>query len=210
MIIKFAPFLASWVIRILSVTMRLEEKYPERVQRYWDENKNIIIAFWHGRLLMIPCVYRGKGVKILISRHGDGELIARTMERMGYDAIRGSTKKGGVAALRNMVRAYQGGYDIAISPDGPRGPRYRVQDGLIELARLSGAPILPLSFGASKKKILKSWDAFLFPFPFSRGIFFWGEPIYVENRKDTDYFQEKKLEVERALGKITEYVDNYY
>ena len=101
-------------------------------------------------------------------------------------------------------------YDIGITPDGPQGPRYKVQNGVIELSRLSGAPILPISFGASKKKILKSWDAFIIPYPFSKGVFLWGEPIYVEDRKEPDYLEQKRLELERRLNEITEFVDNYF
>jgi hypothetical protein len=209
-LLRLGPFLASWVIRALSFTISFKELHPERIQRYWDRDKNVIIVFWHGRLLMSCNVYQGKGIKNLISQHGDGEIIVRSMERMRFGAIRGSTTRGGSVALRNMVKALKNGFDIGITPDGPKGPRYKVQRGIIELARLSGAPIFPLSFGSSRKKVFKSWDAFIFPYPFSRGVFFWGEPVYVEDRKDRDYLEEKRRAVEKELNEGLEFVDNYF
>ncbi len=207
---EIISFLIILVLRTISRSMTLTELHPERVQNFWESNKNVILSLWHGRLFMIPNIYRGKGIKILISRHGDGDVIARAIQGLGFGAIRGSTTRGGFSALRNLLKAANNGYDIAITPDGPRGPRQKLQGGIIQLARLSGAPILPISFGASRKKILKSWDSFLFPIPFSRGVFLWGEPIYVDNRKDAAYLEEKRLEVENKMNEITETVDNYF
>ena len=107
--------------------------------------------------------------------------------------------------MREMVRASRE-YDIGITPDGPRGPKYVVQEGVIALARLTGVPILPLTFGSSKKKVFASWDAFNLPYPFSRGVFVWGEPIYV--RKEDD-MEEKRKELELKLREMTDFVDEY-
>ena len=109
-----------------------------------------------------------------------------------------------------MVRAIKNGSDMAIVPDGPRGPRHRLQLGVIELARRTGNPILPLTFSASKKKIFKTWDRFLLPYPFSKGVFVWGEPIYVDRDGERDYLEEMRLLVERRLNELTEEADRYF
>jgi len=148
------PALGYALMRALAATLRLRTIYPERADARWGENKNIIMAFWHGRQLMIPFAYRGAGVKILISEHRDGELIARMLRWFGFGAARGSTTRGGSRALRELVRAGRAGADLAVTPDGPRGPRCRAQGGVVELAKLTGVPILPITFAASKKNSL--------------------------------------------------------
>jgi lysophospholipid acyltransferase (LPLAT)-like uncharacterized protein len=105
---------------------------------------------------MLPLAYRGQAVNILISRHRDGELIHRVMARFGYKAVRGSTTRGGGVAFRRMVALGRSGEDLAITPDGPRGPRQVVKDGVIHLAKATGLPIIPVTFSCSKKKSLQA------------------------------------------------------
>jgi lysophospholipid acyltransferase (LPLAT)-like uncharacterized protein len=209
LILAIVPPLAYWVITLLSWSMRIEvvngQVHDERRKR----GEPAIGAFWHGRLLMMPTGYRGN-VSILISLHQDGELISRTVKYFGFRSIRGSTTRGGFSAMREMLKAYREGYDIAITPDGPRGPRYRVQSGVIELARRTGMAIIPLTFSASRKKMFRSWDRFLFPYPFSRGVFIWGEPLFVPRQMDRDIFERKRLLLERRLRKITDRADRYF
>jgi len=112
--------------------------------------------------------------------------------------------------MREMLRAYQDRYDIGITPDGPRGPRYRVQNGIIELARRTGMSIIPLTFNASRKKIFRSWDRFLLPYPFSRGVFIWGKPLFVPRHLDGDAREQKRLLLERRLREITDQADRYF
>jgi len=200
-----APPLARVIIRFLSLTMRIETLHEERVRPFWEEDKRMILTFWHGRLLMIPVCYHGKGIKILISQHQDGELIARTMKLFGYGTIRGSSTRGGASAMRKMLKACRE-WDIAITPDGPRGPRHEVREGTIILAKLAGVPIVPVTFGSSRKKVFSSWDRFNLPCPFSRGAFLWGEPLHVERDADVE---EKRQELERQMRKMTDSVDKY-
>jgi lysophospholipid acyltransferase (LPLAT)-like uncharacterized protein len=152
---RLIPCLGYWVIRGLRRTMRIEVVNSEAPDLFLKENKNVIIAFWHGQQLMMPFVYRGKGASILISRHRDGELIARTVARFGLRAARGSTTRGGASGLKQLIRSARAGDDLAVTPDGPRGPRHVVQLGAVELAKLTQQPILPLAFGASKKKFFR-------------------------------------------------------
>lgn len=157
---RLLPWLGYWVIRGLRATMRIEVVNAEAPAAFWRNGKNCIIAFWHGRQLMMPFAYKGKSASILISRHRDGELIARAVGYFGFRAARGSTTRGGAAALKQLIRSARTGDDLAVTPDGPRGPRHVVQLGVLELAKLTELPILPLAFGASKKKIFRAGMVF--------------------------------------------------
>ena len=210
LILTILPSLAYWIIKFLSWSMRIEVINGHLHDELRKRGEPAIGAFWHGRLLMMPTGYRGKRVTILISLHHDGELISRTIKCFGFRSIRGSTTRGGFSAMREMLRAFEEGYDIAITPDGPRGPRYRVQNGIIELARRSGMAIIPLTFSASRKKIFSSWDRFLLPYPFSRGVFIWGEPLLVPRQMDGHTFKRKRLLLERRLREITDRADRHF
>ncbi|MBI3608024.1 MAG: DUF374 domain-containing protein [Nitrospirae bacterium] len=149
---RWVPSVIAALIRGVGRTMRLETVNAEAIMARWRRGEASIIAFWHGRQLMLPLAYHGSGLTILISRHRDGELISRAMVAFGFSAARGSTTRGGAVGLRALVDAGRKGRDVAVTPDGPRGPREVVQPGVIQLARLTGLPIVPLAFGASKKK----------------------------------------------------------
>ena len=210
LISAIVPLLAYWVIRLLSWNIRIERINGQVQDDYLRKGKPFIIAFWHGRLLMIPNAYRGKRAAALISLHQDGELISRTMNYFGFRSIRGSTTRGGFSAMREMLKASEEGYVIGITPDGPKGPRYRVQTGIIELAKRTGMAIIPVTFNASRKKIFRSWDRFLLPYPFSQGIFIWGEPLHVPRQMDDNVFEKKRLLLERRLREITDRADLYF
>ncbi|HEX6861898.1 MAG TPA: lysophospholipid acyltransferase family protein [Thermoanaerobaculia bacterium] len=147
-------------------------------------NERFILAFWHRHLLLMPYSYRGKGISVLVSQSKDGELIARTVARLGIDSSRGSSSRGGVAGMRTLLRKAGEGWDIAFTPDGPRGPASEVQPGVILAAAATGFPIQPVALAATKAKRLNSWDRFLIPLPFSCVHFVYGEPLAVERRGD--------------------------
>lgn len=210
LILAIVPSLAYCIIKLLSWSMRIKVVNGHILDEYRRRGKPAIGAFWHGRLLMMPTGYRGNKLTILISLHQDGELISRTANYFGFKSIRGSTTRGGFSAMREMLKASREGYDIAITPDGPRGPRYHVQNGIIELARRTGMAIIPLTFSSSRKKLFRSWDRFLFPYPFSRGVFIWGEPVFVPRQMDGSEFEVKRLLLERRLKGITDRADRYF
>ena len=209
-LLRFGPGVAFFLIKFLQWTMSIEEVNGERVRGFWEQGRNSIGAFWHGRLLMAPVVYGGRGLKILTSRHRDGELITRTVRHFGLETVRGSSTRGGIAGIKGLVRALQKGYDVAIAPDGPRGPRCKVQPGVIQLAKLSGCPIFPFTFSATPRKVLHTWDRFIIPLPFSRGVFVWGEPIWVDRAEGEEEMKQKALLLERKLLEITELADRYF
>jgi lysophospholipid acyltransferase (LPLAT)-like uncharacterized protein len=190
--------------------MRFEEIHPEIPKEFWDKGVPAIGAFWHGRLLMMPVVYRGKKLSFLVSPHRDGQVIGKALKHFGFHPILGSTTRKGFSGFKNMIRGLKNGSDVVVVPDGPRGPHQKAQIGLIELSRLTGRPIVPLTFSASRKILLNSWDRFLLPYPFSRGIFIWGEPIYIDKNGDRDYLEEKRQLLEKRLNEMTEEADHYF
>jgi lysophospholipid acyltransferase (LPLAT)-like uncharacterized protein len=204
------PWLVYWTTKILGWTVRIEVIYPEIPKSFWERGIPFIIAFWHGRLLMMRHMYYGKKVSFLVSAHRDGQVIGKAGKLLGYHSIMGSTTRKGLSGFKNMIKAIQNGSDVMIIPDGPRGPRYKAQLGVIELSRLTEKPIVPVTFGASKKIVLNSWDRFLLPFPFSRGVFIWGEPIHVDPNGDRTYLETERLLLENCLIELTERADHYF
>jgi lysophospholipid acyltransferase (LPLAT)-like uncharacterized protein len=138
------PHLAALWIRLTRATTRIVYKNRGVVESLSSRRRPFILAFWHGRLFLMPYAYPGSRIAILISEHRDGELISRTMERFGFVTAR-------AAGLREILRRMKEGFDAAFTPDGPRGPREVVQMGVIAAARLSGAPIVPVAYSCSKK-----------------------------------------------------------
>ena len=191
-------------------TSRWETRNAEAVHALWDSGTPFIIAFWHGRLFMMPHIWRQNvPIDLLISHHRDGEILARTVGHFGFDTIRGSTSKGGGSALREILRALQSGTSIGFTPDGPRGPRMRASEGIISIAKLAGVPIVPSSYAVSRRKVLRSWDRFTFPFPFSRGLYIWGTPLSVARDADVEITEAARLSLEQALNEITDTADRH-
>lgn len=166
--------------------------FPRAVR---EQGGAFILAFWHGRLLMMPMAWQGLApMHMLISAHADGRLIAGAVRYFDIDSIAGSSNAGGSAALRAMVRWLKGGDCVGITPDGPDGPAMRASLGIVAVARLSGTPVVPLAYATSRRRVLGTWDRFHLPLPFSRGVFIWGEPIHA-----AAYLDETGMETCRAL-----------
>jgi len=203
--------LAAGYIRLVRWTSRIEFVGREQLERLDAAGAPVIAAAWHGRLLMLPYCWPSTPLpQVLISLHGDGEMIARTVERMAIDTVRGSTSradkdrdKGGAAALRQLLRLLRQGRSVGLTPDGPRGPRMRASVGTITLARLSGAPLIPISFASSRRRLLGSWDRFHLALPFSRIVFTYGPPIAVPKDLDTAAEEQWRRRVEETLNEIT-------
>lgn len=164
-----APLLARSVIRCLRATMRLEFVNCERYRGGASAGRQMILAFWHGRLLMMPYFYTGGCISILVSQSKDGEIIAKTVEGFGLDSVRGSTTRGWFAGIKGLMRAARAGRDIAITPDGPKGPAQKAQMGAVQIAKATGLPVVPVTFSASKKKPLRAGTGLSCRIPFPGG-----------------------------------------
>jgi hypothetical protein len=181
----------------------------EPVERLWAEGRPVIYAVWHGRMLMLAHFYpHRRPIHVLVSRSRDGAVIGRLVEGFGARVVRGSSSRGGATALRRLVRLVRReGGDVLVVPDGPRGPRYVAQAGAVQLARLTGAPIVPIGFGVSRGRVLRTWDEFLVPYPFGRACVVFGEPLVVPAGGDRGSLETFRLEVEARLTRATRDAD---
>lgn len=195
--VRFVWFLGKWDY--------IGKEHPDP---YWQQNKPVIACFWHGRLLMMFKAWFGlHKLHMLISSHPDGEIIARTTQNFGYGWIAGSSTRGGRKALLNIVKTLKSGESAGITPDGPRGPRYQASLGVIQMARLGGAAIMPMSYSSTHGILLKSWDQFFLPLPFGRGVIIYGPPIEVLGSTKTD--EELRQDLEASLKNLTQKADLY-
>ena len=206
-----ACWLVARYIKLVWVTGRWEFHNSALPEQLWREGKPFIIAFWHGRLLLLPAMWpRSAKISMLISMHRDGELMARAIGYFGHGTVRGSASKpgsnkdrGGVAALRGMLKALKGNEYVGITPDGPRGPRMRATDGVVTVARMAGVPIIPCSYSARTRVMLDTWDRFIIPLPFTRGVIVWGEPIHVARDANEEASAAARLAVEAGINAVT-------
>ncbi|MEX2527387.1 MAG: lysophospholipid acyltransferase family protein [Gemmatimonadota bacterium] len=191
--------LGSLLIRALMTTCRIRvESHPD-FERYRQEGGRVIFVFWHRYILPLAFQHRGEGASVLVSQHRDGEYIARVMAWLGFRTARGSSTRGGSSGLRGLVRDARAGVDLAVTPDGPRGPRYEVKEGVVTLARLTERPMVPISVSASRAWVLSSWDAFVVPQPFATLQIRYGAPRYVQRQGGKGALEEARLSVERTL-----------
>jgi lysophospholipid acyltransferase (LPLAT)-like uncharacterized protein len=203
-------WLLAWLLRGLSVTLRPVFLQQQFERCLWQTGKPLVLVFWHGRQVYFIHLYRAQRFTVLVSQSRDGELISRVLARFGLHSTRGSSSRGGTRALLALVRRMRQGFHVAITPDGPRGPRYQVQPGLVVVAQKTGAPILPAAYNARWKAVFSSWDRFILPLPFSRVVVVYGEPIYVPSNASAATLQAKRLEVEASLQHITAMADHYF
>lgn len=190
-------------------TCRYETWGEDNFRRFRDAGQPVVFALWHGRLL--PCTWRHRhdGLVTLISQHKDGEYIARVVERWGYRTVRGSSSRGGTEALRELMRWVRRGRSLAITPDGPRGPREKMKLGPLYIAQRTGAPIIPALAGASRGWYFGGWDCFLVPKPFARIRMAYGEPVHVPREADEAELERLAAVVEERLGALKAQVDDF-
>jgi hypothetical protein len=177
LVARLLSLLAGAAIRLLRATLRVERINGERYLELRSRGVPILFALWHGRMFLSILEHRGQGIATMASQSPDGEIIARWLERNGYVATRGSTTRGGSQALRELVRQVRFGRCAALTVDGPKGPHRVVQPGIVQLAKLTGGWILPITSSCSRPRFLASWDRYLLPLPFSRGVVAYGEPF---------------------------------
>lgn len=198
------PFLIKVLLFLLGKSIRIKECGNIKLSPYQKKGERYIYAFWHSRILLSVYFFKNKSINVLVSMNKDGEYTSRIINKFGFGVIRGSTSRGGLKALIKLKNVLNKGFDIAITPDGPRGPKQKVQMGIIYLSKITGVPIAPFSFDADKKKVLNSWDNFIIPLPFSNSVFMWGEPVYVSRDANEKEMEKKRLELENKLNELTD------
>ena len=205
-------------IYVLTVykTSKVNLKNRGKIENLLERNESFIYSFWHDQLLMCPLTWQSNSsIKVLISKHRDGDIIAQLISNLGFEAIRGSThktnkikNKGGLLSARKMIKSLKNGISIGISPDGPKGPRHKVSEGILSISRLSKSVILPVGIGFKKKWVLNTWDKFIIPKPFNEITVVWGDPISaITNEKNNHQF---KIKLENKMNNLTTQANKNY
>lgn len=194
--------LLAGYIRLVMFTNRKEFHIHPEAEIFICGKKNAIFAFWHGRMMLLPAINLPRKMHVLISQHRDGKLISQVIQHFGQDTVVGSSSKGGTEAVRNIVRLLKKGDNIAITPDGPRGPNQVAAIGIVTIAKLAQKPVLPVTFSATKYKRLRSWDKFIVAKPFGRIVFCVGAPIVIEQADEA-----ARLAVEISMNNLVEQAD---
>lgn len=189
------PYILQLLVRFIYLTNKKRFHHSNI-----NQDETYVVAFWHGDLLMQPFNYQklkpSGEVRAMISEHKDGEAIRKTVEYLGIGSIAGSSSKGGAKALIAAIKALKKSTDVAITPDGPRGPIYSIADGITAISQKTGAKILPFSSKPSRYWQMNSWDKFIVPKPFGVIDFYVGEPFSIEN---LDAQEAKKLILEKMM-----------
>ena len=206
---KIIAFLASIYLKFVYSTSKVELIGRNKIEIFLNNKESFIYSFWHDQLLFCPLTWQSKEIiKVLISKHRDGDIITKVIDKFGFRAIRGSThkpsknkNKGSLVSARQVIKSLQNGISIGIAPDGPKGPRHEVSDGIIQISKLSKKSIMPVAIGFQKKWVLNTWDQFIIPKPFNNIRVIWGNPI---NFKSGTYkVGNLKIELEKKMNQLT-------
>jgi lysophospholipid acyltransferase (LPLAT)-like uncharacterized protein len=209
MIKKFRNLLIGWLgsilIRSIACTLRLKVEDDSGIIKN-PSQPPVIYVFWHNRMFLMPYVYQrffpSRRAACLASASQDGEMIARVLEKFGLQTVRGSSSRRGREAFRELLEEIRTGKDAAITPDGPRGPCYSIQPGVLTLSAMSGAPLVPMSFHANWRIRLKSWDQFIIPIPFSKCVCRMGKPIRINGQSSEGDQATLRAELQSELHKL--------
>ncbi len=197
--VSLAGKLSAGAINLLGTTLSIRMIGEERLERAREAGGRVLYAFWHEGLLVATYAFRRQGIRVLVSQHRDGELIARAIECMGYGTIRGSSTRGGTRALFRMAAAGAAGDDLGVTVDGPRGPRLQVKPGTLFIAGRSGLPIVPFAVASRHPFVLSSWDRFMIPRPFSTAAIAFGEPLQVPGDAPVERLEPYRSELQHRL-----------
>jgi lysophospholipid acyltransferase (LPLAT)-like uncharacterized protein len=207
LLLAAGPGLGAWGVRLLARSLRIRVD-DEMVMPLWLSREPLIYAVWHSQILLMPPLYARFWARwfrpcALTSRSQDGEILARFLVRFGFDTVRGSSSRGGGHALRALARSLREGRHVVVVPDGPRGPCEVVKPGIVTLARLTGAPIVPVVLAVSAEWRLRSWDALRIPKPFARCVLRAGKPLRVPRDAEPVVEKAARRELEAALTDLS-------
>jgi lysophospholipid acyltransferase (LPLAT)-like uncharacterized protein len=202
--------LGYWIIRIVGGTLRWKAVDWKNLERVHEAGKRWILVFWHGRIFMASYYFRNKGIVVLTSQNRDGEYIAQVIQRFHYGVTRGSSTRGSHRATVEALRALASGKDVGITMDGPRGPRYVAKRGAAYLARKSGNPVVPFGISAEKKWVMRSWDHFQIPKPFSRAVVLIGDPIWIDANASEQEVRMLEERIQNSLDALRNRGDSWW
>jgi len=194
---KSVGALAAVFIRLLRYSVRARHVRVANIEK----TPQYILSFWHDHMLLMLHSRFRKPITVMSSSSRDGDLAVFVYGTFGVNAVRGSSTRGGGAALREFIRRARNGSNLVFTPDGPKGPPRVVKEGVIFAAQATGLPIVPVAFAAKRKKHLKSWDKMIVPLPLSRVIYLYGEPMVVP--RDAD-MEQSRLKLEAAMNALAD------
>lgn len=196
-----------FLIDSLLHTVRIEQRGTPGHDTRIAAGEPVAYALWHGRLLPLSWANRNRGIATLISLSKDGEYIAHVVSGWGFHVVRGSSSRGGQRALAEMIRHARAGRCLALTPDGPRGPRERMKAGVLVAAQRAQVPVVPATAACSRAWWFEGWDRFQVPKPFSRVVLQYGEPIWIDPALDADGLERLSLDIERTLNDMQRRLD---
>jgi len=200
--IRLAELAFYLLIRIIGGTIRYEVEGWENFEAIAKAGNMPIYSVWHNRIFAGIYFFRHRGIVMMQSHGLDGEYTARFIQRLGYGSIRGSSTRGGVRALVEMIRCMKQGFPMGFTVDGPKGPRYQAKAGPVLLAKKTGNPMMPMVVETEKFYSVKSWDRLQIPMPFTRANVIIGEPIYVDENAADSEIENKRLELQKSLDDL--------
>lgn len=196
----FLPLIAVFIQRFIGWSSRFVILKNETYEDLFKNKKPFLYSIWHTNVLYSPYLHRGKNVAVMISESKDGDFINEVVHRFGNLSIRGSSSKGGSKALKAMIQHLKKGHPCAITPDGPRGPAFILQSGIVASAQVAQVPIVPFHYECTKQWILeKSWDKHRVPKPFTTFVVSYGEPIFIPRNLTEDEFETWRAKVQTAM-----------
>ena len=207
---KAVGVLGRFVLRVWAKTSRIKVVGEDEYRKAKQAGRPIILLIWHGRLMLVPYFFRNRGISALVSPSRDGEIIVQIGLGWRFRIVRGSGSHSMVRAWVEMRQDLRKGGELIIVPDGPRGPDRLLKPGGLKLAQDTGAVLIPWSFSATRRKFLKSWDRFLFFYPFSRIVATYGKPMTVSPALDEAEFETERKRVERALTDLDAEADSHF
>jgi len=206
---KLIGFLFYSITSLISRSIRWEYLVENEKSNIFNSNEEYIFCCWHNKLFLGPHLLpRNRIINALQSSHSDGMVTSLAFKYLGMNVILGSSKKGGMQAFRKMVKCIKSGESVAITPDGPKGPKEKVKEGIIKLAQITETSIIPLVWTTKKFKLINSWDNFVIPYPFSKGVYSFGKPIYIKKQINEYELEIARQNLENEIKRLTKEVEN--
>ena len=202
LLIRFLGFVFYIFTNLIGKTVRFQIEGWEILEKVERDGKIPILAFWHNRIFLATYYFRFRGIIVMSSQSFDSEYVARFIQRFGFGIVKGSSTRGGVGGLIEMIRLMKKGFPTGFSVDGPKGPVYQAKTGTLLLAKKTGNPVLPFSVEAENYWTIKSWDKLQIPKPFTRSKIFIAEPINVSKNADDSEMKNKHLELQKKLDEM--------
>ena len=200
-----------WALRLIGPTLRFDVIGVHNAVQIRDDGEKAIGAFWHRCIFPAAWIWRNRGIVVMNTVNFDGQWTRRVIERLGFGTAQGSSSRGALEGLTAMAKRLEEGRNVALTIDGPRGPRYVAKPGAVILARRTGAPISVFHIGLKRKYTFKkSWDLFQLPLPFSRAVMFVAPPIRVPTDADSEVIKQKQAEVQAALERVRDLAESWF